>query len=181
MHTIFARSRDVASNWGGLATIDLKKDVTGPDTSTPTASITTLSGTPNYGAPPNQQFTIVRATITDPPHHTGSAADANSDVAGGEGFIDTVGADGTGFALVPVDGAWNSPTESARADVPLDALARLSEGAHTISVHGKDSSGNWGPASGAVTITVDKTGPVVNGLTASPTPPTCSRRARSTR
>lgn len=170
VHTIFARSRDVASNWGGLATIDLKKDVTGPDTSTPTASITTLSGTPNYGAPPNQQFTIVRATITDPPHHTGSAADANSDVAGGEGFIDTVGADGTGFALVPVDGAWDSPTESARADVPLDALARLSEGAHTISVHGKDSSGNWGPASGAVTITVDKTGPVVNGLTASPNP-----------
>ena len=166
VHTISVRSQDVASNWGNLATIDLKKDVTGPDTSTPTASITTVSGTPNYGAPPNQQFTIVRATVTDPPHHSGSVPDANSNVAGGEGFIDTVGANGTGFVLAPVDGSWDSPTENVRADVPLDSLARLSEGTHSIYLHGKDTSGNWGPASPAVTITVDKTGPVVSGLTA---------------
>ncbi len=134
-HGLSVRSRDSAGNWGAWATIALLKDTTGPSTGPVTSS---------YSA--NQQALLLTATVTDP-----SSNGVSSNVAAAEGFIDAVGANGTGFPLTPVDGAWSTGSEGVRGDVPLVTLAALSPGAHTISLHGRDASGNWGPTSAAST------------------------------
>ena len=134
-HAISVRSKDSAGNWGAWATIALLKDTTGPSTGPVTS---------NFSA--NQQVLQLTATITDP-----SSNGVNSNVAAGEGFIDAVGANGTGFPLTPADGVWDTGSEGVRGDVPLVTLAALSPGAHTIYLHGRDASGNWGPTSAAST------------------------------
>ena len=134
-HDVSVRSQDSAGNWGAWATIALLKDTTGPSTGPVTSS---------YSA--NQQALLLTATVTDP-----SSNGVSSNVAAAEGFIDAVGANGTGFLLTPVDGAWSTGSEGVRGDVPLVTLAALSPGAHTIYLHGRDASGNWGPTSAAST------------------------------
>lgn len=134
-HGVSVRSQDSAGNWGAWATLALLKDTTGPSTGPVTSS---------YSA--NQQALLLTATVTDP-----SSNGVSSNVAAAEGFIDAVGANGTGFLLTPVDGAWSTGSEGVRGDVPLVTLAALSPGAHTIYLHGRDASGNWGPTSAAST------------------------------
>ena len=75
------------------------------------------------------------------------------------------------YYVIAQDGAFNSPTESGYADIPLASISGLSDGDHTIYVRAKDSSGNWGDpmAVGAsTTLTVDKTGPTFGPITLTP-------------
>ena len=81
-----------------------------------------------------------------------------------EGFIDAVGAAGTGFGFVPADGAWTSATEAISVDIPLATINALGNGPHTIHVRARDATGNWGPTS-TVVLTVDKVAPLLSGLT----------------
>ena len=55
--------------------------------------------------------------------------------------------------------------EGAYGLVPLTELTAVPDGPVTIYIHAKDAAGNWGAAS-PVTLIVDRTKPVVSGLTA---------------
>ncbi|WP_456845997.1 multicopper oxidase domain-containing protein, partial [Cellulomonas sp. P5_C6] len=162
-HVVSIHARDAAGNWGDLATANLTVDKTGPTTTSPV----TVAVTPNNGTLPfNSGIAAVRVTttVTDP-----ASGGVNTPVARAEGFIDAVGATGTGFVVNAADGGYSSASEGVYADIPLATVAALANGSHTISVHGRDAAGNWGPfATG--TLVVDKVRPVISALTATPNP-----------
>lgn len=159
-HWIYVHSRDAYGNWGAFASLELKKDNTGPAT-----SALLLRPNPNNGALPySPSFQSVRldATFTEP-----GAGPITSNVVNAEFFIDTVGANGTGILITPSDGSFNSASENGYSYIPLLTVNTLSEGNHVFSVHAKDAVGNWGPFS-TVTLVIDKTAPTVSGLTLTP-------------
>ena len=58
-----------------------------------------------------------------------------------EYFIGSMGADGTGTPMEPVDGAFDSNTEEIEASIDT---SKLSVGNHTIYVHAMESKDTWG-------------------------------------
>lgn len=157
-HTVYVHSQDAFGHWGAFATIDLVVSQTGPTTSN-----VTVAPNPNNGSlpiNPSQLSVRVDATIT---------VAGSGSVKAAEGFIDTVGADGSGFPMSPRDGLFNSAVEDAYAFIPLTTIGTLSEGTHQIWVHGKDSAGNWGAAASA-DLVIDKTLPAVSNLNVTPNP-----------
>lgn len=154
-HTVAVRSQDALGNWGGVATITLNVVAGGPQTSAVSAT-----RNPNNGALPlNASQPVVRVTATMT--STGSTVNA------AEGFIDTVGSNGTGFPFLPGDGVWNGPSETGYADIPLATINALPAGNHTIYVHGKDATGNWG-ATATTILVIDKAAPTVSAVTLTP-------------
>ena len=163
-HTIFIHSRDSFGHWGAFASAPLKVDKTGPQT-----TLLTVWPNPNNGSIPYSptQFSVrVSATLSDLPS---GAPGVNSNIKKAEGFIDTVGANGTGFPLTPIDGAYNNTVEYAYAFIPLSTINALSAGTHQIWVHGQDASNNWGTAV-SVDLVIDKTAPSVSAVAAAPNP-----------
>jgi hypothetical protein len=154
-HVVSVRSQDSVGNWGTASTISLVVDRTGPTTGGVAASPGATNGTQGYNS--STPAIRITATFTDGP----------SKVSGGEGFIDTVGANGAGIILQPTDGVFNSGSENVYADIPLATIAALANGNHTIYVHGKDAAGNWG-ATSTTTLVVDKTAPTISGASLSP-------------
>jgi FtsP/CotA-like multicopper oxidase with cupredoxin domain len=151
-HTVSISSMDtINSAWGPAVTITLTIDKTGP-----TASSVGAAPNPNNGTLPiNSTDQAVRVTATFDDSSSG-----NGNVVAGEGFIDTIGTNGTGFTFIANDGVFNSPSESGYADIPLVVINSLSSGSHTIHVHGKDSAGNWGTL-GTLTLDIDRTPPAI--------------------
>ena len=156
-HVVAIRSQDAVGNWGALTTINLIVDKTGPTTSTVTAAPNPNNGQVGFN------------TTTPAVRVTASFADTIANINAGEGFIDTVGADGTGFPFAASDGSFNSQSETGFADIPLTTIILLSNGTHTIYVHSKDAAGNWGPTS-SVILTIDKIAPAVSAVSAAPNP-----------
>jgi hypothetical protein len=162
VHIIAVRSQDASGLWGEFATIELLIDRTGP-----AMGSVTVAPNPNNGSMPiNPSRPAIRVdtTVSEP-----GGGPITSNVRGVEGFIDLVGADGTGFPFTPADGLYDSPNEGTYAFIPLINLAQLAEGDHQISVRGQDSAGNWGPVA-ATTLTIDRTPPTVSGLAVTPNP-----------
>ncbi len=93
---------------------------------------------------------------------TPCAAAPATTVTAAEYFVDTVGADGSGTAIAlgpnPLSGS-----------VPQAQILGLSEGRHTIYVHGRDSTGAWGEVS-SDTFIVARIGPAVSAVTLDPSP-----------
>lgn len=165
-HTVSVRSRDEFLNWGAPATVTLQVDKSGPTSTNASANPAASNGVQGFSA--TIAAVRVKATVTD-----NTVAGVHSAVGAGEGFIDpssgTPPADGTGFPLVPADGTFGGVTETLQGDIPLSTVVGLSEGPHTIALHGRDSSGNWGPRV-TTTLVADRTAPAVSGLTATPNP-----------
>ena len=69
-------------------------------------------------------------------------SDTLQPITGAEYFIDAPGADGTGSAMTPADGAWGESNEPVSAEIDT---SDLSEGKHYVMVHGKNNDGIWGP------------------------------------
>jgi len=165
-HTVSVQSEDAFGNLGTVATITLQvADPEPPTTSNVSASPNPTNGLVGY----NTSVLAVRvfADFSD-------VATGGSNIVAAEGFIDAVGSIGSGFVFVSSDGAFDSPTESGYADLPLASVRALSDGDHTIFVRAKDSSGNWGDATLATTVlTVDKTGPTFGPI--SVVPPSATR------
>jgi hypothetical protein len=69
--------------------------------------------------------------------------------------------------FLPTDGLWNSLTENGYVDIPLTSIAALSDGDHTIYVHGKDAAGNWGDTSSTILV-IDKTAPTISSVSLTP-------------
>ena len=161
-HNVAVQSTDAATpgNTSALsAPVVLVIDRTAPTTSGVSASKNPTNGAIGFDV----NTPAVRVTAT--------ATDTQSNIGGAEGFIDTVGAFGTGFQFTPADGFFNAATEVLRGDIPLTTIVQLSNGSHTISVRSKDALGNWGTTS-SVALVVDKAAPAItaNGVTVTPTP-----------
>ena len=153
------RSMDAFGNWGGFATITLSVVNT---SGAPTTSAVSASPNPNNG-------TLALNASTPAVRVTATMTSNGSTVSGAEGFIDTVGAVGTGIPFTPSDGLWNSAVETGFVDIPLGTVGALSNGNHTIYVRGKDAVGNWGTTS-TTTLTIDKLPPTFTGITLAPNP-----------
>jgi len=156
-HIVSVRSHDSLGNWGALATINLVVDKTGPGTSNIVAVPNPTNGAIGF----NSSTPAVRVTAT--------FADALSNVSAGEGFIDTVGANGTGIVFLPSDGQFNNQTENGYVNIPLTTINALPVGNHTIYVHGKDAAGNWG-ATSSIVILIDKAAPTFASISLAPNP-----------
>lgn len=164
---VSVHSRDELGNWGPFATINLNVAIAGP-----TASGLVVNKNPNNGSLAlNASQPVVRLSAT--------MSSAGSTIAAAEGFIDAVGANGTGFPFTVADGVWNGATEAVFVDIPLATIKALAEGTHTLYVRGKDAVGNWGssgatvatwPATALTTLVIDKTAPSFTGLTIAPSP-----------
>jgi hypothetical protein len=109
----------------------------------------------------------VAATFSD-------AGSGNSNVAAGEGFIQTTGGDGTGFPFTATDGVFDEPSETGYADIPLTTINQLADGSYPIYVHGKDAVGTWG-AMDVATLTIERVPPAIVSVNrADPTPTTAA-------
>lgn len=156
-HVVAVRSQDSAGNWGAETTINLVVDKTGPATSNVLASPNPNNGQQGI----NVTTPAVRVTAT--------FDDTIANISAAEGFIDTVGADGTGFIFIASDSLFNSLSETGYSDIPLTTIIQLSDGSHTLYVHSRDAAGNWGPTS-SVTLIIDKVIPTVSTVSVTPNP-----------
>jgi hypothetical protein len=95
-----------------------------------------------------------------------SIKSTSATVTAAEYFIDTTGTAGTG---IPMSGTFGAATVSVSSNLSTAQLAALLSGNHTIYVHGKDASNQWGAFSSAV-LNLDKAGPISSGLTLTPNP-----------
>ena len=159
MHHVFVHSHDSLGLWGPTLDIPLPLDTTGPGVvgadvqPNPTNGILTLKAHPGY--------VVVSATITD-----ANSGGLQNPVTDAEGFLDTVGAGGTGFQLLAVDGALDSVSESVYGLIPISQIRSLSNGTHHVSVRGQDSAGNWGPVN-TLNLDVDKVAPILGAVSGS--------------
>jgi hypothetical protein len=153
-HAVEVRAQDAFGNWGAWASAALVVDQTGPQT-----SALALKPNPNNGKnaySPTIQSVRLDATFTD-----------LRAVKSAEFFIDVVGANGSGAPVTPADGLFNAATEKGYAYIPLATVNALAEGNHIVSVHSRDTSGNWGSFA-TITLIIDKSGPVFTSVSLSP-------------
>ena len=75
-------------------------------------------------------------------------------------------ADGLGTTLAVNVAA---PVASLDVTIPAANVDALAEGTHVVSVHSRDSAGNWGPRV-AVSLVIDETLPSTAGVSAGPSP-----------
>ncbi len=146
-HTLFVHGKDAAGNWGpftlGNLTIDKAPPTVSGLTLTPTAS--------------NNTAVAISATGDD-------TATGNSNIAGGEYFIDTAGTEGTGTAMTAGSA---SPNTSITANIPAATIGALTAGNHTVFVRAKDAAGNWSTTISA-TLLIDRTAPTFSGIALTP-------------
>ncbi len=164
-HTLMMRGHDVLGNWGASTTSSLVVDKHGPATSLVTATPNPTNGTFGVqGGTGGAFYERIDATVSD-----AAFGGVSSNIVAAEYFIDTIGANGSGHAMFATDGLFSGTTENVYQLADLYGIAALSEGNHTIYVHGLDAAGNWG-AMGTYTLVVDKTGPAISGASLSPNP-----------
>ncbi|WP_295697347.1 multicopper oxidase domain-containing protein [Lapillicoccus sp.] len=161
-HFAWVRSMNTLGLWGPFVEIPFTVDQTGP-------SVTGAAIGPNpsnglVSAPANPGYAVVSGVITD-----AGTGNWGSKIVDAEAFLDTVGVNGGGVQMIPVDGALDSTTESVYGLIPLSAIRTLPEGTHPVFVHGQDAAGNWGPTFTA-SFLVDKTAPTLGALTVTPNP-----------
>ena len=94
--------------------------------------------------PPKSELTSPALTAT------------SATVAAAEYFIDTIGEDGSGYAMSATDGVFDASSEAVTANLAVSGLAR---GNHTLYVHGQDSEANWGTFESVVLRVTGETAP----------------------
>lgn len=159
-HPVYIQAQDSLGNWGEYGVVNLYIDKTGP-----LAVADAFGPTPNngyLGITPGQQYLRLHVDFNDP-----LTNGVNSRLVRAEGFIDTVGAPGSGFLFIADDSLFDSPQEPGFVHIPLSTIRVLDPGYHPIYFRARDAAGNWGPVS-SVQLVVDKTGPAISDLLASP-------------
>ncbi len=161
-HSVHVHSKDSFDFWGPYDTVDLVVDRTAPTLLSAAVDPAATDG--RTGSASDPAHVRINAAFTDP-----AAGGVHSTIAGAEGFLDVGGANGTGFTFLALDGSFNSATENTYGLLPLNELTGKADGIHQVLVHARDSAGNWGPLA-AVTFVLDRTGPVITAVTATPNP-----------
>ena len=146
-HVLYVHGKDAAGNWGPFTLGNLSIDKAPP----------TVSGLTLTPAASNNTAVAVSATGND-------TATGNSNIAGGEYFIDTAGTAGTGTAMTASSA---SPNTSITANIPAATIGALTAGNHTVYVRAKDAAGNWSTTISA-TLLIDRTPPTFSGITLTP-------------
>lgn len=129
-HTLYARARDSAGNWGAMSTLVFIVDRTAP-------GLGALSFAPNptnSTATSNTNFTV-SATASD----TGLGG---SNIVRAEWFSGVDPGVGFGTPMGPADGAFNSATEQVTGSINFQSLG-WPAGNRTISVRARDAANNW--------------------------------------
>jgi len=111
-----------------------------PDSSSDEVGPITTDVLCNPNPCPKESTSTLSATVDD----TGTGANF---VMAAEYFVDTVGENGTGTQLSASDGYFDYALENVAAQLDV---SELSEGSHTVYVHGMDAVGNWGNFSSVV-------------------------------
>ena len=106
--------------------------------------------TSNVQVTPNP--TNCAATVT----LTAKISSGGFNITRAEYFIDATGPNGMGTSMNAQDGAFDSGTENVIATVDVTGL---SQGDHTIYVHGEASCDGWGPYQ-SITLTVTCINPI---------------------
>jgi len=164
-HTVAVRAQDALGNFGAPGSISLRVDKSAPGTSAVSAQPNPNNGTLGVQITSGGAFYVrIDATVADP-----SSGGVSSNVTAAEYFFDTVGANGSGGAMIPADGSFNSPSELVYGAVDLIHINALSTGTHTIYVHGRDAAGNWG-ATTSTSFLIDRTSPTFTGISLAPNP-----------
>ena len=78
---------------------------------------------------------IVYATVSD-------SLTGLSVITGAEAFLDSIGTNGTGFVLMPIDSVFDEIEEDVFDTIPVSGWQAGES--HTFYVHGRDAQGNWG-------------------------------------
>ena len=144
---ISVHGKDAAGNWGPFTTTTLVIDKVPP----------TVSGLTLTPSAANNTAVVVSATGND-------TASGNSNIGGGEYFIDTAGTAGTGTAMTAGSA---SPNTSITATIPAATIGALTAGNHTVYVRAKDAAGNWSTTINA-TLLIDRTPPTFSSITLTP-------------
>ncbi|MFL5340441.1 MAG: beta strand repeat-containing protein, partial [Gemmataceae bacterium] len=110
-----------------------------------TASVTFTDGNPSVD---NHSLVVSPNSANTAPTITASITEGGNpktNITAAEYFIDGTGADGTGTAMTATGTAFNTTQTSQGVTATLTAAQfnGLSQGSHTISVHGKDAT-TWG-------------------------------------
>jgi PKD domain len=126
------------------------------------AASTSTDNTVTYDTtgPVTSNMAVTPSPTNVAPTITATETDSLSNVAGAEYFIDAVGANGSGTAMSAVDGTFDEGAEDVTALMTTTQFNALSDGTHTIYVHGKDQLGTWG-ATQSITFVKDTAGPTV--------------------
>lgn len=166
-HHLYLHSHDDLGLWGPVLDVPLAVDRTGP--AVDAAAVTPNPSNGLVSSPGDTGYLRVSALITDRDSLSGAL---QGTVARAEGFFAPSSPNptpGSGFALLPVDGTWNSTSENVYGLIPLSQVRTKANGSYQVFVRGKDDAGNWG-ALFPVSLVVDKTAPTLGALTASPNP-----------
>ncbi len=146
-HIVYVRGRDSLGNWGAAASATFSKDTSGPIVSGVTATPSSTNGTVSVA---------LAATADD-------RTSGGANIAAAEYRIDG------GSAVAMSLSTTSAPVASLTGSISAATVNGLSAGPHTISVRARDALTNWGAWTDG-TLTVDKTGPVTSGVTATPNP-----------
>ena len=166
-HHLWVHSHDSLGLWGPTLDLPLIVDKTGP--SVDAAAVSPNPSNAAISSPGNTGYLRVSALITDRELQTGAL---QGTLTRAEGFFapaSTSPSPGTGFALLPVDGTWNSTSENVYGLIPLSQVKPKADGSYQVYVRGKDNAGNWGELF-AVSLVVDKTAPLLGTLVGAPNP-----------
>src|SRR5206468_11011313 len=121
----------------------------------------TDANSPNTtGAAVNPNPTNSAPTVTASVSEGGSNPKPN--ITAAEFFIDATGTSGTGTAMDASDGAFNSSAENVTKALTSTQFTGLSEGLHTVYVHGKDGNNTWETSFSSGTFTKDTVAPNIN-------------------
>ncbi|HEY3437960.1 MAG TPA: hypothetical protein VGK35_09750, partial [Actinotalea sp.] len=166
VHHVLAHSKDSLGLWGPVLDIPLTVDLTGPGVEAASVGPNPSNGVLTDRSQPG--YLVVSARITD----RDAGGGLQSLLADAEGFLDpkvAVPTGGTGFQLVPVDGAMDGQTETLYGLIPISQVRVLTNGTHHVFVRGQDAAGNWGVLFG-VDLLVDKAAPVLGAVVGTPNP-----------
>jgi FtsP/CotA-like multicopper oxidase with cupredoxin domain len=141
-HAVYVRGQDALGNWGANVSATIVIDRTGP-----TTSGLTLNPNPSSGSVP----VALAGTASD-------AATGNNNIVDAEYWIGAPGANGSGTHLARNKTA---AVVSITGSIPAPGTSGV------VSVHSKDSAGNWGPYA-TINLTVDGQGPVTSSVSAIP-------------
>jgi FtsP/CotA-like multicopper oxidase with cupredoxin domain len=166
-HHLFVHSHDSLGLWGPVLDVAFVVDRTGPSVDAATVSPNPSNGL--LSAPGNTGYLRVSALITD---RDGISGALQGKLTRAEGFFAPSSADpapGTGFALLPIDGTYDSVSENVYGLIPLSQVKAKPNGTYQVYVRGRDDAGNWGELF-AVALVIDKNAPVLGTLTGTPNP-----------
>ena len=100
--------------------------------------------TPDTNGPSTANLSVTPADANVPPAISATINDAvaGNSVVAAEYFVDTVGANGSGTSLA---GAFNAASMNVSGALTAAVFGGLSQGTHTVYVHGENAAGYWGP------------------------------------